>query len=165
MDLKEQKEQARVKGRTLAAGSSMLQNSLEEVGLEQVGVRDYRFLRGNHAGTLASQSNTHYLAWYAGTVIMGRMIETQAMKGVLADVYTDFIQLGANLLTVDRMKNVGSQVASGKAVYTSSQPRVAQAGTRMVFQRLRETASVAMHHQIDDVLENMDEEQFDAQSI
>jgi len=129
------------------------------VGLEKIdNGRDYKFTRGKAAGTLASESNTHYLAWYAGVIVMEKMVETGIMEGELSNVYYNLVEIGARLLTPDRMKNVGSQVASGKPVYTSDNPRVAEAGTRMIFARLRETANLAMHRKIDEVLELMEEQ-------
>jgi hypothetical protein len=157
MELSDQRQAAVHKGKVLAKGDTFLQSSLADVGLERVGSLDFKFLRGGKAGTLASEANTHYLAWYAGTIVMGKMVETHQMKGELANVYYDLVEIGAKLLTPDRMKNVGSQVAKGQPVYKSDDPRVAEAGTRMIFQRLRETANLAMHLKLDEVLETMEE--------
>ncbi len=159
MDIEKLKKEAAARGRVLSGGDTFLPSPLEDVGLERVGNSDYKFTRGGKIGTLASENNTHYLAWYAGTIIMGKMVETRNMRGELANVYYDFVEIGAKLLTPDRMRNVGSQVASGKPVYVSDNPRVAEAGTRMIFHRLRETANLAIHSKMDEVLELMEEQQ------
>lgn len=133
-------------------GTSPIMSALNSVGLESVGEGDYQFTRGKTQGQLMSEQNTHYLAWFAGVVLRPQMMEGNE---IIKAAYMDAIEWGAQALTEDRMKNVGSQVAQGRAVYTGASPEIVEAGTRMIFRRLRDVAGLDLINRMDEIEEQM----------